>query len=366
MIFRRIVLVLSSWGGVFATAVLSYAHTAQKLVPCGANDGGCEQVAHDTWARVMGVPVAFFGLGAHLLLGITAIMALTSPAFVRSKKFMLVTGVAVASTIVSTVFTIHSKVDIHAFCNWCLASGALFTVSALVCLSVFLTDAEPTPIPKAGRLAFLGPVIALVLTLLQFVGTNAKVDDKAVASLKVKRSTPNPTAGKELTSDQSQIDLERHSEGPEQAKLTVVMFGDFDCPANHQAFHPMRTACQKAKARFVFRNYPLPIHHDSPRLAKLAEMAPTDSKFRDIAETFMRGDTDDPVETAATLYSLTPRELEDRLDDSHDKSNEVFQDDLALAQTLRFHQTPMFVFFEEGRPAKVLPYETVIDRLSRA
>jgi protein-disulfide isomerase len=73
-----------------------------------------------------------------------------------------------------------------------------------------------------------------------------------------------------------------HSEGPPDAQVTLVEYGDFQCPFCGRAF-PIVAAIQKRmgkKLRFVFRNFPLTeIHPNAEAAAEMAEAAASKGKF---------------------------------------------------------------------------------------
>lgn len=73
----------------------------------------------------------------------------------------------------------------------------------------------------------------------------------------------------------------RSTVGTPSAKVTIVEFGDFQCPACG-AVHP--TVKQilkdyKDKVYFVFRNFPLPMHPNAPLAAQAAYAAGQQGKF---------------------------------------------------------------------------------------
>jgi protein-disulfide isomerase len=73
-----------------------------------------------------------------------------------------------------------------------------------------------------------------------------------------------------------------HSEGPQDAPVTLVEYGDYQCPYCGQAY-PIVKAIQKAfgkKLRFVFRNFPLgEMHPHAESAAETAEFAGANGKF---------------------------------------------------------------------------------------
>ena len=73
-----------------------------------------------------------------------------------------------------------------------------------------------------------------------------------------------------------------HRSGPEGAPVTLVEYGDYECPYCGQAY-PIVKEVQKAlgpRLRFVFRNFPLgEIHPHAVRAAETAEAAAAQGKF---------------------------------------------------------------------------------------
>ena len=72
------------------------------------------------------------------------------------------------------------------------------------------------------------------------------------------------------------ISARDHAQGPADAPLTLVEYGDFECPHCGRA-HPIVKAVQKhfgKRLRFVFRNFPLgTIHPNAERAAERGAIA---------------------------------------------------------------------------------------------
>jgi len=69
--------------------------------------------------------------------------------------------------------------------------------------------------------------------------------------------------------------------GSSSAKVTIVEFADFQCPAC-AVFHPdMKKILDeyKGKIQFVYRHFPLPMHKNALVAAEAAQAAATDNKF---------------------------------------------------------------------------------------
>lgn len=72
-----------------------------------------------------------------------------------------------------------------------------------------------------------------------------------------------------------------HTEGDKDAKVTLVEFGDFQCPACG-ASHPIVKQIvneYKGKVKFVYRNFPLSMHKNAKVAAYAAEAAGAQGKF---------------------------------------------------------------------------------------
>ena len=73
-----------------------------------------------------------------------------------------------------------------------------------------------------------------------------------------------------------------HSQGPASAAVTLVQYGDYECPYTRQSTTIVRAIQQQLgdKLRFVFRNFPLTeIHPHALHAAFAAEAAAVQGKF---------------------------------------------------------------------------------------
>jgi protein-disulfide isomerase len=73
-----------------------------------------------------------------------------------------------------------------------------------------------------------------------------------------------------------------HSQGPATAAVTLVQYGDYECPYTRQSTTIVRAIQQQlgGKLRFVFRNFPLTeIHPHALHAALAAEAAAAQGKF---------------------------------------------------------------------------------------
>jgi len=78
------------------------------------------------------------------------------------------------------------------------------------------------------------------------------------------------------------LDPEDHVDGPADAPLELVMYGDFQCPYCTAAQGILRRVRDRldGRLRFAFRHYPIPeIHPDAQRAAEASEAAAAQGAF---------------------------------------------------------------------------------------
>lgn len=82
--------------------------------------------------------------------------------------------------------------------------------------------------------------------------------------------------------------------GPLDAKVTLVEFGDFQCPACAQTASTIKTLKEefKGKVNFVFRHYPLPQHKNAISAAMASEAAGEQSKFWEMHDVIYANQTE--------------------------------------------------------------------------
>jgi protein-disulfide isomerase len=75
-----------------------------------------------------------------------------------------------------------------------------------------------------------------------------------------------------------------HSRGPHDAPLTLVEYGDFECPHCGRAYPTVEEIRRQLgdRLRFVFRNFPLREHPHAHLAAEVAEAAGAQGRFWDM------------------------------------------------------------------------------------
>jgi len=111
---------------------------------CGT--GSCEVVQASPYARVAGVPVAFFGVVGYVALFVTALVGL-QPSFLPKRSVsVLLAALATGGLVFTAYLTYLEAFVIHGWCRWCLGSAAVMAVTWVVAvMSLRRPVAHETP-----------------------------------------------------------------------------------------------------------------------------------------------------------------------------------------------------------------------------
>ncbi|MGV9790897.1 Na+/H+ antiporter NhaA [Streptomyces sp. NPDC003435] len=227
-----------------------------------------EQVFHP-WTSYVIVPLfALANAGVHITwAGFTD--ALTSPitlgiliAFVLGKPLGIVIGAALTTWV--SRGRLRPQVGWGAVLAGSSASGVAFTVSLLIATLAF--DEEQLTQAKYGILATIP--FSFALTWLITVAIHALSPSGRARALM--------GTGESIIDLVAPVDPERdHIRGPRDAAVTVVKYGDFECPYCAQAEPMMRQLRDDVGGdiRFVWRHLPLDDVHPRAKLAAEASEA---------------------------------------------------------------------------------------------
>jgi protein-disulfide isomerase len=149
-----------------------------------------------------------------------------------------------------------------------------------------LDDGKTAPEPKLDAASQLAPLL-LAIGLIA-IGLLAMWSSMVAAMLTAKSNTPvspvYPTNAVSNSAERYQVSTSGEPAiGPEDAGVTVVEFGDFQCPFCKRFFADVeQPLLQKytGKIRFVFRDFPMPeMHPYSEVIAEAAHCAEDQHKF---------------------------------------------------------------------------------------
>ncbi len=94
-------------------------------------------------------------------------------------------------------------------------------------------------------------------------------------------ATNKPDATLKPTADAGKLVRDDSYKQGTSSKVTIVEFGDYQCPACGNAYPNLKkvVAENKDSVTFVFRNYPLPMHKNAKAAAEAAEAAGAQGKY---------------------------------------------------------------------------------------
>ena len=175
---------------------------------------------------------------------------------------------------------------LHAWCAWCVISAlAVTTIFALAAWDVMHPQSDPEP-PVGRQLVRQNLTVCLAAIVAGIPGF-----------LYVSRHATPPPAPPATTVALTErlVRPDNHVAGNPQASVTVVEFGDFQCPACGMAegvAHEIRRK-YASQVRFVFRQFPLErIHTNALKAAEASECAADQGKFWEMVEKLYGGDRD--------------------------------------------------------------------------
>lgn len=164
------------------------------------------------------------------------------------------------------------------------------------------------------------------------------------------------------------VNAQDHAEGPELAPVTLVEYGDYECPYCGEAY-PVLKAVQRAmgdRLRFVFRNFPISeLHPDAVRAAEFAEAAAQTGKFwaaHDLLYEHQDALTERDLIAYGETIGLAPGILRRAFDGAFDAKIEV---DFSGGVRSGVNGTPT-LFINGARYDGERGAESLIDALNRA
>ena len=159
-----------------------------------------------------------------------------------------------------------------------------------------------------------------------------------------------------------------HVQGDAKAAVTLVEYGDFQCPDCGVAY-PIVKKLQKhfgARLRFVFRNFPLEMHEYAEVAAESAEFAATKGKFWEMHDAIFEGQrklSEDMLTHAAEQLGLDGKALQGAW--GSDALEERVQTDVESGEDSGVHGTPTF-FVNGTLWDSSYDYESLVEGLEQA
>ncbi len=284
----------------------AYARNASRSVALAISPNERVQHLFHPWTSFVVVPL-FALANAGIELDADVLRGAASSPVTLGIVFGLVLGKSIGITLATWLFTRRSLGGLPLTVPWpplvgaATVAGIGFTVALLIADISF--EGETLEDAKIGILA--ASILATVLALIVF-----QVIEHLPKRLRL--------AGKDRVAEplvdlaDSVDDEIDHIRGPADAPVTLVEYGDFECPHCGQAEPVVRELVRTfgADLRFVFRHLPLvDVHEHAQLAAEAAETAAAQGKFWEMHDLlFTRQDalTVDDLHTYALQLELDP------------------------------------------------------------
>ncbi len=274
---KSLALVLSLLG-LFDSLYLLYTYTSPSR-PMVCVGTGCDAVRASAYSTLWGVSMPVFGVLGYTLLAIVIIAeALFSERIARLARYAIL-GMTGFGFLFSVYLECLQAFAIHAYCAWCVTSGAVMTaLFALAIVNLVRAGQKPEPAAQVAQARSLFAVCVAGL----LVGVPAFY-------LLARHGELAPAAAQATIANlvERLVRPGSYETGNPEAHLTVVEFGDFECPVcgrGEAAAREVRTQYAR-QIRFVFRQFPLErIHPLAEKAAEASECAGEQGKFWEMVE----------------------------------------------------------------------------------
>lgn len=192
-----------------------------------------------------------------------------------------------------------------------------------------------------------------IVALLLFFGAAFMLGD----------SSKDPAKDSAVADTNMLVRSDSHTIATSSAKVTVVEFGDFQCPACAAA-HPTTKALLATypeDVNFVFRNFPLPMHRNAQVAAEAAEAASEQGKYWEMHDMLYENQAAWEESTAPLdIFSEYAKSLELNVDAFRasvqgKKAEKKIKQDSDDGITLGVNSTPTFYINGEKLQSNTLP-----------
>jgi protein-disulfide isomerase/rhodanese-related sulfurtransferase len=259
--------------GLFDSLYLLWVYTSptRTMVCVGT---GCDAVRLSVYSHLWGIPMPVFGAAGYVVVALLMVAeSLVPPALAIEVRYALA-GATGFGFLFSLYLEYLQGSKIHAFCAWCVTSGIIMT--ALFALAVY-NVARPAPEgePVAQLAQLRSYFVVMVADLAIGVPAFYELSTHGEAPPPLPPSPADSMADKLVRPDS-------HATGNLNAPVTVVEFGDFECPVCGREEPVVQEIRSKYanRIRFVFRQFPLiHTHPFAERMAEASECAAEQGKF---------------------------------------------------------------------------------------
>jgi len=362
-VWLNLIAVVLSFVGIFVASVLSIAHAYALSVPCG-DSGGCDVVASSSASTLAGIPVAYLGLSAYLVLAAISVLR----AFLGLRKTAMLGTFALIISGLGALFSFYlqfvSFTQIHAVCLWCLTSA--ITMCLLFLVQAWLAQIE---IPETGtERRETATMLVVGLTMLAILGTGYESLHFLQTGKKIDLGMyKGSLADLLLTKDSMRM-------GPEDAPVKIVEFSDLLCPSCREIYPHVKALVTDGnnKVQLILRHRPLthnPDHKMALPAAFLAVYGNETGKGWTFADAMYSHDISE-LQTLDAVYKIAKDSGIDvdaaklRMKDDDPDWKMVLRD-LNAAEKIDVTTTPTFVLFAPGQQPTVVMGHALLTEIEK-
>ena len=282
---RKTVLLALSLIGLWDSGYLWWAYTSPSR-PMVCFGGGCDAVRASPFAYPGGIPLPILGVAMYAVLALWFVLEPLAAGRSAQRGRQAAAGISGLGFLFSLYLSGLEAFVIHAWCTWCVISALSVTfIFALAAWDVVrpLPDLLPGGGPRRLQQNLTICLAAVVIGVPGFVYLSQHETPPAA---------PPPTS---VAMEERLVRPDSHVTGNPQASVTVVEWGDFQCPVCGMAEGVAHEIRQKyaSQVRFVFRQFPLErIHSHALKAAEASECSAEQGKFWEMVGKLYSGDRD--------------------------------------------------------------------------
>ncbi|MGH9397929.1 MAG: thioredoxin domain-containing protein, partial [Terriglobia bacterium] len=333
---RKHLILLLSLIGLFDSIYLWWVYTSPShpLICLGT---GCDVARASTYSHLWGLPLPLYGA---VMYGVLALLAVAESLGGRALNPVIryaTLAVSAAGFVASLGLTGVEAFVLHAWCAWCVASAITVTLIFLLAIYSVAKPSEP-PVEARALSAVRGQFVLFIIALI--VGIAAFVHLAHSGEM----APPKPVSVAVL--EERLVRPDSHATGNLQSSVTVVEFGDFECPMCGLAQKSVEKMLDQygSRIRFVFRQFPVAsLHPQAEKAAEASECAADQGKFWEAEKLLYQKQSDLSMEALkrdAGDIGLNPIQFDACL--SSGKMAPRVQQDIADGKAVGVQGTPTF------------------------
>ncbi len=250
---------------------------------CSINEWiNCDLAHASSYARLLGIPVAWWGLLFYLFAGLSALFGAMSSNRRSASAYVSAAWILSIGAVLFSVYKATDLWQLRVLCPVCVGMylanvGLMFSLPSGLNVRVrqwgsFLSDYVHALRGRDSSLLFAPKPGAMLLTIGILFGVgyagvlNYERGITVQSNINLDAST---RAHFRQTPIQIATDPQAGVWGNPEAELTIVEFADFQCPACRESALHLRTALWEFRndIKFVFMNFPLTQHNLARRAA---------------------------------------------------------------------------------------------------